>query len=56
MFLSCVEGNNGLQHTHGTISLWLRTLHRPKCMEKKSKFVSGLGGKGTVWTCREAKW
>lgn len=34
MFLSCVEGNNGLQHTQSRISLWLRTLHRPKCMEK----------------------
>lgn len=39
VFMYCVEGNNGLQHTP----------HRLRCVKKKSKFVNGPGGNGRVW-------
>lgn len=39
VFMCCVEENNGLQHPP----------HRPRCVKKKSKFVNGPGGNGTVW-------
>lgn len=50
MFTCCVEGDNGIQHTYGGISFWLRrTPHRLKCTENKGKCVSGLGRNGTIW-------
>lgn len=55
MFTCAVEGDSGIQHTHGGISLWRRrTPHRLTCTEKKGKFVRGLGVKEVVWGLRRS--